>query len=238
MKRIILATLLFMALTLAGCGPRGDKKKGQDGSGSDTTATAPAPRSIQDISDSIARAAKAAEEARINAPIAEEPVLEMVTSMGSIKIKLYKETPLHRDNFVKLARKGYYNGLLFHRVIRGFMIQAGDPLTRDTTKVDTYGSGGPGYTIPAEIVPTLTHKKGALAAARKADSVNPKRESSGSQFYIVQSEEGCAHLNGQYTVFGEVVEGLNVVDNIAKVETNARGLPFYPIKIISLKEIK
>ena len=238
MKRIFLATLLIMALTLAGCGPRGDKKKGQDGAESDSTATAAAPKSKQAVADSIAQAAKAAEDAIINAPKAEEPMLEMVTSMGSMKIKLYKETPQHRDNFVKLARKGYYNGLLFHRVIRGFMIQAGDPLTRDTTKVDTYGSGGPGYTIPAEIVPSLTHKKGALAAARKADSVNPQRESSGSQFYIVQSEDGCSHLNGQYTVFGEVVEGLNVVDNIARVETNARGLPFYPIKIISLKEIK
>lgn len=237
MKRIFLATILIMALTMTGCGPKGDKKKAQEGAESDSI-TAPAPKSRQAIQDSIARAAKAAEEARINAPIAEEPMLEMVTSMGSMKIKLYKETPQHRDNFVKLARKGYYNGLLFHRVIRGFMIQAGDPLTRDTTKVDTYGSGGPGYTIPAEIVPGLRHKKGAIAAARKADSVNPKKESSGSQFYIVQSEEGCSHLDGEYTVFGEVVEGLNVVDNIAKVETNARGLPFYPINIISVKEIK
>ena len=235
MKRIFLATLLIMALTMTGCGPKGGKKQAKEEA--DSTA-APAPKSRQEIADSIARAAKAAEEARINAPIAEEPMLEMVTSMGSMKIKLYKETPLHRDNFVKLARKGYYNGLLFHRVIRRFMIQAGDPLTRDTTKVDTYGSGGPGYTIPAEIVPGLTHKKGAIAAARKADSVNPQRESSGSQFYIVQDEAGCAHLDGQYTVFGEVVEGLNVVDNIARVETNARGLPYYPIKIISVKEIK
>ncbi|MBQ9583522.1 MAG: peptidylprolyl isomerase [Bacteroidales bacterium] len=162
----------------------------------------------------------------------------MVTSMGSIRIKLYKETPQHRDNFVKLARRGYYNGLLFHRVINGFMIQAGDPFTRDTTKVELYGSGGPNYTIPAEIVPGLTHKKGAIAAARRGDSVNPERASSGSQFYIVQDEEGCKHLDGQYTVFGEVIDGLNVVDNIAEVETNPRGLPLYPIKIISIKEIK
>ncbi|MBQ3660313.1 MAG: peptidylprolyl isomerase [Bacteroidales bacterium] len=192
----------------------------------------------KNAADSAAKAAKAAEEARINAPIAEEPLLEMVTSMGSMKIKLYKETPQHRDNFVKLARKGYYNGLLFHRVIRGFMIQAGDPFTRDTTKVDLYGSGGPNYTIPAEIVPGLHHKKGALAAARKGDSVNPEKASSGSQFYIVQDEAGCAHLDGEYTIFGEVVDGLNVVDNIAKVETSARGLPLYPINIISVKEIK
>ncbi|MBR3744861.1 MAG: peptidylprolyl isomerase [Bacteroidales bacterium] len=162
----------------------------------------------------------------------------MVTSMGSMKIKLYKETPLHRDNFVKLARKGYYNGLLFHRVIKGFMIQAGDPFTRDTTKVELYGSGGPNYTIPAEIVPGLHHKKGAIAAARRGDSVNPERASSGSQFYIVQDEEGCSHLDGEYTIFGEVTDGMNVIDNIAGVETNPRGLPLYPINIISIKEIK
>ena len=139
---------------------------------------------------------------------------------------------------MKLARKGYYNGLLFHRVINGFMIQAGDPFTRDTTKVELYGSGGPNYTIPAEIVPGLHHKKGAIAAARRGDSVNPERASSGSQFYIVQDEEGCSHLDGEYTIFGEVTDGMNVIDNIAKVETSARGLPLYPINIISIKEVK
>lgn len=225
-----------MCITLSGCGPRGGKKA-EDKTDGDSTATI-LPPPTKNAADSAAKAAKAAEEARINAPIAEEPLLEMVTSMGSMKIKLYKETPLHRDNFVKLARKGYYNGLLFHRVIRGFMIQAGDPFTRDTTKVDLYGSGGPNYTIPAEIVPGLHHKKGALAAARRGDNVNPERASSGSQFYIVQDEAGCAHLDGEYTIFGEVVDGLGVVDNIARVETSARGLPLYPINIISVKEIK
>lgn len=169
---------------------------------------------------------------------ADEPVLDMVTSMGNIRIKLYNDTPQHRDNFLKLARSGYYNGLLFHRVINGFMIQAGDPFTRDTAKVDLYGSGGPNYTIPAEIIPGRHHKKGALAAARRGNSVNPQRASSGSQFYIVQGEQGCAHLDGEYTVFGEVIDGLSVVDNIARVETNARDLPLYPIKIISIKEVK
>lgn len=188
------------------------------------------------VEDATQPAAEA-DAARTRA-IAEEPVLDMVTSMGNIRIKLYKETPQHRDNFVKLARKGYYNGLLFHRVINGFMIQAGDPFTRDTTKVDLYGSGGPNYTIPAEIVPGLTHKKGAIAAARRGDRVNPERASSGSQFYIVQDEAGCRHLDGEYTVFGEVIDGLSVVDNIAGVETNAKGLPLYPIKIISIKEVK
>ena len=223
MKRVIIASLLIVGILATACGPRGGKKQ-QEGTEDSTQVAAPV--------DTV----KAPE--KVEEPIPEEPVLEMVTSMGSMKIKLYKETPQHRDNFVKLVRKGYYNGLLFHRVIRGFMIQAGDPLTRDTTKADLYGSGGPNYTIPAEIVPGLKHKKGAIAAARKADSVNPDKVSSGSQFYIVQDEKGCEHLDGSYTVFGEVIDGLNVVDNIARVETNARGLPFYPIKIISVKEIK
>ncbi|MCF0172808.1 MAG: peptidylprolyl isomerase [Bacteroidales bacterium] len=170
--------------------------------------------------------------------IVEEPVLEILTSMGAIKVKLYKETPLHRDNFVKLARNGYFNGILFHRVINGFMIQTGDPLTRDTTKMDLWGNGGPNYTIPAEFVDTLKHKKGAIAAARRGDSVNPQKESSGSQFYIVQSETGCAHLDGSYTVFGETIDGFSVIDNIAGVETNIKDRPLYPISIISIKEVK
>ncbi len=214
-----------MGIMVTGCHPKGGKKQAEETLNDSTEVTTPV--------DTATKAPEVVEE-----PIAEEPILEMVTSMGSMKIKLYKETPQHRDNFVKLARKGYYNGLLFHRVINGFMIQAGDPFTRDTTKVDIYGSGGPGYTIPAEIVPGLTHKKGAIAAARRGDSVNPKKESSGSQFYIVQDSLGCSHLDGEYTVFGEVIDGLNVIDNIARVETNARGLPYYPINIISLKEIK
>ncbi|MCF0177332.1 MAG: peptidylprolyl isomerase, partial [Bacteroidales bacterium] len=130
----------------------------------------------------------------VNEPIAEEPIFLMKTSMGNIKIKLYKETPLHRDNFVKLAKSGYYDGLLFHRVIDGFMIQGGDPLTRDASKADRYGTGGPNYTVPAEFVPEFKHKKGALAAARRGDSVNPEKASSGSQFYLVQDENSCAQL--------------------------------------------
>ena len=215
-----------MGILVTGCHPKGGKKQPEQTQTDSTSVVA--------ATDSTTKAPETVAET----PIAEEPVLEMVTSMGSMKIKLYKETPQHRDNFVKLARKGYYNGLLFHRVIDGFMIQAGDPFTRDTTKIDLYGSGGPGYTIPAEIMPGLHHKKGALAAARRGDSVNPQRESSGSQFYIVQDSLGCSHLDGEYTVFGEVVDGLSVIDNIARVETNVRGLPLYPINIISVKEIK
>ena len=214
-----------MCILITGCHPKGGKKQ-VEGAQSDSA-------EVVEPVDTTTKTPEVTVD-----PIPEEPVLEMVTSMGSMKIKLYKETPLHRDNFVKLARKGYYNGLLFHRVINGFMIQAGDPFTRDTTKVELYGSGGPNYTIPAEIVPGLHHKKGAIAAARRGDSVNPERASSGSQFYIVQDEEGCSHLDGEYTIFGEVTDGMNVIDNIAKVETSARGLPLYPINIISIKEVK
>lgn len=166
----------------------------------------------------------------------EEPVLEIKTNMGTIKVKLYKETPLHRDNFFKLATTGFYNGLLFHRVIPGFMIQAGDPLSKDPAQVKKYGTGGPGYNVPAEILPELKHKKGALAAARKGDAANPNRESSGSQFYIVQDAEACAQLDGAYTVFGETLEGLDVIDKIAAVPTGAakKDLPNTPVVIESV----
>ena len=170
--------------------------------------------------------------------IAEEPVFKISTTKGDIVVKLYKETPLHRDNFVKLARSGYYDGMLFHRVIKNFMIQGGDPFTKQEGKEAQSGTGGPNYTIPAEIVPGKTHKKGALAAARRGDNVNPEKASSGSQFYLVQSEEGCKHLDGEYTIFGETISGLDVIDKIAAVQTNNRNLPLEPVKIISVKEVK
>jgi len=174
----------------------------------------------------------------LNAPIPDEPVFVISTSMGDMKIKLYKETPLHKENFYKLATTGYYDGILFHRVIPGFMIQVGDPYTKDPEKVSQYGTGGPGYTVQQEITSQFTHKKGAIAAARRGDAVNPKKESSGSQFYIVQDAAGCSHLDGQYTIFGEVLEGLDIVDKIAAVPTNQRGLPNQEVKIISIKEVK
>lgn len=177
-------------------------------------------------------------EITTNEAIPEEPVFKISTSKGDITIKLYKETPLHRDNFVKLARSGYYDGMLFHRVIPNFMIQGGDPFTKQEGKEAQYGTGGPNYTIPAEIVPGKTHKKGALAAARRGDNVNPEKASSGSQFYLVQSEEGCKHLDGEYTIFGETISGLDVIDKIAAVQTNNRNLPLEPVKIISVKEVK
>ena len=163
----------------------------------------------------------------------EEPVFNIETNLGTIKIRLYSKTPKHRDNFEKLALTGFYDSLLFHRVINGFMIQGGDPYTRDTSAaaVAKYGQGGSGYTIPAEFVPEYTHKKGAIAAARRGDIANPKKESSGSQFYIVQDEKTCAQLNGEYTVFGETISGFEVIDRIASVATNARDLPLKEVRI-------
>ncbi|MBQ6299911.1 MAG: peptidylprolyl isomerase [Bacteroidales bacterium] len=168
------------------------------------------------------------------AELGEEPMLRIKTTDGTMTVRLYADTPLHRDNFVKLAKSGFYDGLLFHRIIKGFMIQGGDPLTRDSTKVAQFGTGGPGYTIPAEIVEGKTHKKGALAAARRSDQVNPAKESSGSQFYIVQDETGCKHLDGEYTIFGEVVEGLTVIDKIAAERTDLRDRPLNKVQIISI----
>ena len=168
------------------------------------------------------------------ATLPEEPVFDIVTTLGTIKVKLYSKTPKHRANFAKLALAGYYDSLLFHRVINGFMIQGGDPTTRDTL-VELYGTGGPDYTIPAEFVKEYKHKKGALAAARRGDAANPMKESSGSQFYIVQDPETCSQLDGAYTVFGETVDGLPVIDKIAAVRTDRYDRPLNPVRIISIR---
>jgi len=164
--------------------------------------------------------------------VPKDTLILLETTLGNIKLKLYDETPLHRDNFVKLVTEGYYDGLLFHRVINNFMIQGGDPDSKNAKPGQTLGNGGPGYTIPAEILPQFTHKKGALAAARMGDQVNPKKESSGSQFYIVHSESGTQHLNGAYTVYGETIEGFDVIDKIATVQTGANNRPVEDVKII------
>jgi cyclophilin family peptidyl-prolyl cis-trans isomerase len=245
-----------------------------------------------------------------------EPIVVIKTKFGLIKLKLYNETPKHRDNFLKLVKEKYYDSLLFHRVINTFMIQGGDPDSKNALPGQILGNGGPGYTIPAEIVPNLYHKRGALAAARQSDAINPTKSSSGSQFYIVQgkvftNEElnkleqkinlskrnqilgqlmnkpehswmkhkldsmiksgnpnavndfmketqqiadkeldkigrfkfndeqrkiyttigGAPHLDGSYTVFGEVIEGLNVVDSIAKVPTDKNDRPLEDIRM-------
>lgn len=170
--------------------------------------------------------------------LAAEPVFRILTTKGSITIKLYSDTPLHRNNFEKLASKRFYDNILFHRVINGFMIQTGDPYSKDTSKTALIGTGGPGYTIPAEILPNHLHKKGAVAAARRGDDANPRRESSGSQFYIVQNESTCKQLDGAYTVFGEVIEGMDVVDRIAAEPTNSKDRPVNDVKILSIMPVK
>ena len=167
-----------------------------------------------------------------------EVIVLMKTSMGDMKIKLYNETPLHRDNFVKLVKEKFYDGLLFHRVIRDFMIQGGDPDSKNAPAGKQLGMGGPGYTVPAEILPQFKHKKGALAAARMGDQMNPAKASSGSQFYIVHNADRCSSLNGGYTVFGEVIEGLEVIDKIATVKTNPGDRPAEDVKIISVTIVK
>lgn len=224
--------------------------------------------------------------------------VEMLTTKGKIVLCLYDDTPLHRDNFIKLANSGFYDGLLFHRVIKDFMIQGGDPDSRNAAAGAHLGEGGPGYEIPAEIFAPSTnsgnptansggitansqngqssqpallhfHKQGALAAARTGDEVNPERKSSGSQFYIVWGKTytdaeldkmdaylrrtsnntvsltpqmrkyyrtygGTPHLDGSYTVFGEVVKGLKVVDAIQNVQTDKANRPVEDIKIIKV----
>ena len=248
-----------------------------------------------------------------------ETVLKIETSMGDIKVKLYNETPKHRDNFIKLAKDGTYNGTLFHRVIKDFMVQAGDPESKNAPKGKMLGSGDVGYTVPAEFVyPKYFHKKGALSAARQGDEVNPKKESSGCQFYIVtgkvfndstllnmeqqknqnkvteafnalaqkhmkeiykmrkandqdglyalqdtlfiQAEAeaakqpdfhftpeqikayttvgGTPHLDGEYTVLGEVVEGMDIVDKIQQVKTDRSDRPEEDVKIINVSVIE
>lgn len=243
--------------------------------------------------------------------------VEIKTSEGDITVRLFGDTPKHRDNFLKLVKDGYYDNVLFHRVINEFMVQTGDPDSKAAPMGKMLGSGGPGYTLDAEIVyPAHFHKRGALAAARQGDQVNPERRSSGSQFYIVTgkayndstlsqmerqidmmqkqqifndltkqykdsimnmrrnrdqaglqalqeeliaitekkaaenpasltpaqreaytTQGGTPHLDGQYTVFGEVVSGMDVVDKIEKAETDGNDRPVKDIRILSMKEV-
>jgi cyclophilin family peptidyl-prolyl cis-trans isomerase len=184
------------------------------------------------------------------------------TDFGDMTGVLYNETPKHRDNFKKLIEQGFYDGLLFHRVISGFMIQGGDPDSKNAKPGQRLGSGGPGYTTPAEINPALIHKKGALSAARLPDQANPQKASSGSQFYIVQGKKqsaaslsssprnytdeqkkiyetagGTPFLDGGYTVFGEITEGLDVIDKIAAVQKDANDRPLQDVRI-TIKIVK
>jgi cyclophilin family peptidyl-prolyl cis-trans isomerase len=158
----------------------------------------------------------------------------MQTSMGDITIELFeKDAPQHVANFKKLVKSGFYNGTTFHRVIPGFMIQGGDPNSKDNDRSND-GLGGPGYTIPAEI--KAKHEKGSVAAARLGDQVNPKRESSGSQFYIVTGE--ASHLDGQYTVYGKVTKGLDVALKIQDVKKDERDNPIEKVEIKKVTFVK
>ncbi len=142
--------------------------------------------------------------------------VKIQTTLGDITVRLYDETPLHRDNFIKLANEGYYDGTIFHRVIKGFMVQGGDPDTKNAKKGANYGSGGPDYTIEAEIKPGLIHKRGALAAARLGDEFNPERRSSGSQFYIVWGEIYNDGKLNQFIKQMAMVAEQNILDRLAQ----------------------
>ncbi len=284
MKKIFLATLLAVAVLLGNAAVSSDNNKAMDN----------------------------------NAAGQNQVKIEMKTSMGDVTLVLYNETPQHRDNFVKLVREGYYDGVLFHRVIKNFMVQTGDGSSRNATPDQRLGAGDVNYTIPAEFVfPKYFHKRGALAAARTGDEVNPLRASSGSQFYIVtgnrysidqlmqmksrfvdgKKEEifrkmvmelrdtiqamqqrgdqaalmalqneliqkteaqyaldpfdftdaqldayttvgGAPHLDGQYTVFGEVLTGMDVIEKIENVATGAADRPIEDVRIVSMKVIE
>ncbi|MEE9438017.1 MAG: peptidylprolyl isomerase [Saprospiraceae bacterium] len=194
-------------------------------------------------------------------------ILAMETTMGSVTIRLYDSTPKHRDNFIKLAETGFYDGLLFHRVIDGFMIQGGDPDSKNAKPNQRLGSGGPGYKIDEEISAENVHVKGALAAARQGDGANPKKKSSGSQFYIVHGREvsddsiddlesrkgikyspearaslikygGTPFLDMEYTVFGIIEKGLDIVDAIAAVQTHPGDRPKEDVKILKVRVVR
>lgn len=206
-------------------------------------------------------------EKQIDIMAPEKCLVVMETTLGSLTFELSDLTPKHRDNFLKLADEGFYEGLLFHRVIEGFMVQGGDPNSRNASPEARLGTGGPGYQVDAEFNENLAHVKGALAAARQPDSVNPQKRSSGSQFYVVQGKPanqdalnrnearlgieysselrdqymslgGTPFLDQGYTVFGQLVEGFDVLDEIASVATNPGDRPIEDIKILKVVQVK
>jgi cyclophilin family peptidyl-prolyl cis-trans isomerase len=197
--------------------------------------------------------------------------VEMVTSKGTLIIRLSDSTPLHRDNFIRLVKKRFYDSISFHRVINQFMVQAGDPNSKRPANSEQLGSGGPSYTVPAEIRASMFHKKGVIAAARTGDNINPLRASSGSQFYLVQGKVftdagldsvemvrlngrklpaahrqvyktlgGAPHLDLNYTVFGEVIKGMAVIDSIAVMPTTGAPTdrPLSDIRIIKARLVR
>jgi cyclophilin family peptidyl-prolyl cis-trans isomerase len=198
------------------------------------------------------------QKVHIDAPLS--CLIEIETEFGTMLAELSNATPQHRDNFIKLAEEGFFDGTLFHRVISDFMIQGGDPNSRDAAAGQPLGMGGPGYTVPAEMRDSLVHLKGALSAARLGDGANPTKASSGSQFYIVQGKPmdanmlarveagkgihytpeqkaqyaeigGTPFLDREYTVFGHVIKGLDVIDKIAAVQKDPRDRPVKDVKM-------
>ncbi len=257
LKNILICSIA--ALTIAACNndrPADFDQHASVGVAEEITNIAPI---NQDSMDSVARV-KAIEDSIFYSG----PLVTIITSEGVMVFKLYNATPKHRDNFLKLAKNNFYNNHLFHRIIQGFMIQTGDPNSKDNDP-NNDGEGGPGYTVPAEFNPRLFHKKGALSAARMPDQVNPGKASSGSQFYIVHgrpfdindplysqmqvTEEakkeyankgGAPNLDGAYTVFGEMVQGFETLDKIAAipVKSNIHGensVPTRPVKILKVQ---
>ena len=225
-SKIFILTLLVSLSARSSCANR---SKGSSGENSDkATAQTTTAKQSPHLDSTLAFTPTALPQA---------PIFEIPTTEGTITVLLYADTPKHRDNFVKLASQRFYDSVLFHRVIYNFMIQTGDPNTKDSSKEALFGEGGPGYTIPAEFVPAHTHKKGALAAARMGATVNPRKESSGSQFYIVHNPETCSHLDGEYTVFGETLDGFEVIDRIAALRTNSMDRPLKDARIISITPV-
>lgn len=248
--RILFA--LTIAMILLACGPSLKQKA----EGSDVVKEPVFSQSYLDSMDRV----KALEDSLYFSG----PTVAIVTTKGTMTFKLYNKTPLHRDNFIKLAKAGFYKDHKFHRIMKGFMVQTGDPNSKDNNPRDD-GLGGPGYTIPAEFQPRLIHRRGALAAAREGDEINPKQASSGSQFYIVDGQQyklndpifanfntpsedrqvystvgGTPMLDRAYTVFGEILSGYDVMESIAgsKVEENPfsgeLSKPVEYVKIISV----
>lgn len=169
--------------------------------------------------------------------LGEEPVFDMVTTAGTIRFRFYKQTPRHREVYTKLIAGRFFDGVLFHRVVDGFMIQGGDPYTKDPCRsIEEWGCGDLGFWIPNECTPELTHKRGCFGGAREVDHINPAKASSSTQFYIVQSEDGCKHLNGAYTVFAETISGFEVIDAIAATPTGLLRdeLPNTPVRILHI----
>lgn len=160
-----------------------------------------------------------------------DEVVTISTTLGDIRLILFSDTPLHRANFLKKVQSGFYNGTTFHRVIPGFMVQGGDPNSKDDNPAND-GQGPPNEpTIPAELAAGHRHDYGAVAAARQADFVNPQRASSASQFYLVGNHQGTHFLDGQYTVFGQVIQGQEVIDKIAALPRDGRDRPTTDLKM-------